>query len=71
MSPLTSFSAGIWVNFPSLKTFVTDGNMFLNPSIKAYDLAPWANVMIPVKITTKIKTKAKYKFGKLPAGWRI
>ena len=59
ISPLTNFYAGIWVIFPSLSTLVIEGNIFLNPYIKAYDLAPWANVIIPVRITTKIKTNAR------------
>jgi hypothetical protein len=47
------------VIFPSLKTLQTDGNIFLNPSINAYDFAPCENVIAPVKRTTIIKTKAK------------
>ena len=27
--------------------------------------------MTPVKTTTKMSTNAKYKFGKLPSGWRM
>jgi len=37
ISPLTSCSAGSWVSFPSLIHFVTEGNIFLKPSIKASD----------------------------------
>ena len=59
ISPLTNFSAGNWVNFPSLITLVTDGNIFLKPYISASDLAPCANVIIPVRIMTKINTNAR------------
>lgn len=59
MSPLTSFYAGIWVIFPSLNTLEADGNIFLNPSINAYDFAPCAYVMAPVNKTTIIKTKER------------
>ena len=59
------------MTFPSRRTLEADGNIFLNPYIKASDLAPCANVMAPVRRTTNIKTKARYKLGKFPCGWTI
>ena len=67
-SPLTNFSAGILVIFPSLKHLHSEGNMFLKPYIKASDFAPCAKVIAPVSRTTIINTKARYKLGKLPVG---
>ena len=71
MSPLTSFSGEIWVKFPSLSTFEFDGNIFLNPSIKAYDLADCINVMVPVSRMTKMRMNPRYKLGRLLAGWMM
>ena len=71
ISPLTNFSAGIWVTFPSLKTLVTEGNIFLKPSIKAYEEAAWAKVIIPVIKMTPINTNPRTKLGKFPKGWTM
>lgn len=70
-SPLTNFSAGIWVNFPSLRHLVTEGSIFLKLSIKAYDWDCCKKVIIPVIKMTIIKTKARYRFGKFPNGWTM
>jgi hypothetical protein len=43
----------------------------LKPSIKAYDDAAWANVIIPVIKMTPINTKPRTKFGKFPKGCTI
>lgn len=68
MSPLTNFYGEICVKFPSLSTFEFDGNIFLNPSIRAYDLADCINVMVPVRRMTKIRMNPRYRLGRLLAG---
>ncbi len=50
---------------------MTEGNIFLNPYIKASDFADCEKVITPVNITTKINTKDRYKFGKFPVGCKI
>jgi hypothetical protein len=59
ISPGTSFSAGIYFFYPSLMTTHYWGKKFLNPSIKASDLALYWKVMVPVSKIMKIKTMAK------------
>ena len=68
ISPLTSFSAGICVIFPSLSTLQAEGNMLLNPSIKASDFADCMKVIIPVIRITIMSTIPKTKLGTLLEG---
>lgn len=68
MSPLTSFYAGICVTFPSLRTLQFEGNMFLNPSIKASDFADCIKVIIPVIKITMMSTIPNTKLGTLVEG---
>ena len=59
ISPLTNFSAGSCVNLPSLRHLVTEGSIFLNPSMRASDCACWLKVMTPVMRMTMMSTKAR------------
>jgi hypothetical protein len=67
-SPLTNFYADICVILPSRSTFEADGNIFLNPSISASDLAVCIYVIVPVSRMTRIRIMPRYKFGWLAAG---